>query len=123
MPSILRKPGVRTRGLSKVNQRASDTNNGSAGKFHTNDPEAGGRQSGTIAIEPPKSEPGKLVDGRVGVLDAGGGNQRLNGDGGLVEDGKQKEVPDSGERVGPTVKGQWKQRPLTRIAPIAEQSA
>ena len=36
----------------------------------------------------------------MGVLDAGGGNQRLNGDGGLVDDGKQNEVPDSGERVG-----------------------
>lgn len=123
MPSILRKPGVRTHGLSKVNQRAFDANNGSAGKFHTDDPEAGARQSSTIAIDSPKSEPGKLVDGRVGVLDAGGGNPRLNGDGGLVEDGKQKEVPDSGEKVGPTVRGQWKQRPPTRIALIAEQSA
>jgi len=73
---------------------------------HTDDPEAGGCQSGKVAIEPPKSEPGKLVGVRVGVLDAGGGNQGFNGDGGLVDGGKQKEVPDSGEKVGLTFTGQ-----------------
>jgi hypothetical protein len=67
---------------------------------HTDDPEAGGRQSSRIAIECPKSEPGKPVGGRVGVLDAVGGNQRLDGNGGLIDDSKQKEVPDSGEKVG-----------------------
>jgi len=59
-----------------------------------NDPEAGGYQSGTIAIECPEREPGKLVSVRVRVLDAGGGNQRLDGDGGLVDDGEQEEVPN-----------------------------
>jgi len=59
----------------------------------------------------------------VRVLDAGGGNQRLNGDGGFVEDGEQDEVPDSGEKVGLTVRGQQKQRALTYRPLIAEQSA
>lgn len=65
----------------------------------TDDPEASGYQSGAIAIECPKSEPGQLVGVRVRILDVGGGDQRLDGDGGLVDDSKQEAVPDSGEKV------------------------
>ena len=73
---------------------------------HTNDPDANAYQSGAKAIEGPESEPGKLIDVRVGVLDTGRGNQQLNGDGGLVDDGEQEEVPDSGARLSQLVEGQ-----------------
>jgi len=59
----------------------------------------------------------------VRVLDARGGDQRLNGDGGFVDGGEQDEVPDSGEKVGLMVRGQQKQRALTYRPLIAEQSA
>jgi len=59
----------------------------------------------------------------VGVLDPGGVNQRLNGDGGPVDDGEQDEVPDSGEKVGLPVQRPGGAEALTRRRLIAKQSA
>ena len=63
---------------------------------HTNDPEPSAYQSDTKAIERPKSVPNERVGVRVRVLNMGRVNQRLNGDGGPIDDGEQKEVPESG---------------------------
>ena len=90
---------------------------------HTNNPEPGGYQSGTKAVECPKSEPSERVGVRVGVLDVGRVNQRLNGDGGPIDDSEQKEVPESGgEKVGLCVRGWWEQKARTRRVLIAKQS-
>ena len=90
---------------------------------HTNNPEPSAYQSGTKAIQRPKSEPSKRVGVRVGVLDVGRVNQRLNGDSGPIDDGEQKEVPKSGERrsvCGGSRVGGAKAR--TRRVLIAKQS-
>jgi len=82
------------------------------GISHTNDPDAGAYQSGEKSVDRPKSGPSERVGVRVGVLDAGRVNQRLNGDSSSVDGGEQNEVPDSGERVGLFVRGEWEQKPL-----------
>ena len=90
---------------------------------HTNDPDPSANQSDTKAIERPKSEPSERVGVRVGVLNMGRANQRLNGDGDPIDDGEQKEVPESGGEgwsVHSMVVGA---KPRTRRVLIVKQSA
>src|SRR5258706_11909294 len=82
----------------KVKIKSQSIREAEVRKFsHTDDPDAGAYQSSAKGVECPKSEPSERVGVRVRVLDAGRVNQQLNGDGGSVDDGEQKKVPDSGE--------------------------